>query len=225
MKNVLRYLADLEQNNNRAWYHENKADYKKANTEFKQFLQELIFTIGVFDNSVLHNEPKDLTFKLVRDTRFSNDKSPYKPTFRGHISSMGKLPIPVGYFISIAPNNRSFLGGGLFASMFNDATTMIRNYITKHGSEFEAIINNKEFVKYFTVKGEKLKNVPKGYDTTHPQAEYLKNKSWYLEYMIKDSEIIDTKTFIKQAAQMFKIMKPFNDFLNSALKDFKMPSR
>lgn len=53
----------------------------------------------------------DLTFKLVRDTRFSRDKSPYNPAFRAHISSMGKLPIPVGYFIMIKPGNQSFLGG------------------------------------------------------------------------------------------------------------------
>lgn len=69
-----------------------------------QTTQQLIYGIGEFDNSVLHNIPKELTFKLVRDTRFSHDKSPYNPSFRAHISSMGKLPIPVGYYIMIKPN-------------------------------------------------------------------------------------------------------------------------
>lgn len=69
-----------------------------------QTTQQLIYGIGEFDNSVLHNIPKELTFKLVRDTRFSHDKSHYNPSFRAHISSMGKLPIPGGYYIMIKPN-------------------------------------------------------------------------------------------------------------------------
>jgi len=32
-------------------------------------------------------------------------------------------------------------------------------------------------------------------------------------------------THIKQAAQIFQYMKPFNDYLNAALKGFSMPAR
>ena len=225
MKCVLEYLADLSQNNNREWYHANKARYQQSNAEFERFIGELIAAIGDFDSGVLHNVPKDLTFKMVRDTRFSHDKPPYNPVFRAHISSMGKLPIPVGYYILLAPGGRSFLGGGLFASMFGNATTMIRDYINMHGGEFEAIISAKTFTDYFTVKGETLKNVPRGYSADHPQAEYLKNKSWYLEYFIADEKVMDTSGLISYAAQLFQCMKPFNDYLNAALKGFTMPSR
>ncbi|MDR1410072.1 MAG: DUF2461 domain-containing protein [Oscillospiraceae bacterium] len=225
MNNIMKYLSDLESNNNREWYHANKKQYQEANTEFEQLIDELIFSIGKFDSSIVHNIPKELTFKLVRDTRFSNDKSPYNPTFRAHISSAGKLPVPVGYFISIAPGNRSFLGGGLFASMFKDATTMIRDYIVGHGNEFESIIRNKDFLECFSVKGEALKNTPRGYDDTHPQAEYLKNKSWYLEYPIADILFETKDDFLKQATKIFHKMKPFNDYLNKALKGFQMPIR
>lgn len=117
-KLILDYLSDLGKNNNRSWYHENKEQFKKANQEFEDLIQSLIFEIGKTDASILHNDPKDLTFKLVRDTRYSADKSPYNPAFRAHISSIGKLPILVGYFISIMPNGRSFLGGGLFTGIF-----------------------------------------------------------------------------------------------------------
>ena len=225
LNSILEYLTDLAQNNNREWYHANKERYNKANAEFERFLGELIAAIGEFDNSILHNAPKDLTFKLMRDTRFSHDKSPYNPAFRAHISSAGKLPIPVGYYILLAPGNRSFLGGGLFASMFKDATAMVRDHIVVNGSEFEAIIRDKTFVEHFSVKGEELKNVPSGYDATHPQAEYLKNKSWYLEYPVPDERIADANGFVKQAARVFRSMKPFNDYLNAALAGFKMPSR
>ena len=222
---IMDYLSALSVNNNREWYHANKNDYKTANAEFEGLLQALILEIGTFDSSILHNIPKDLTFKIVRDTRFGHDKSPYFPGFRAHISAKGKLPVPVGYYLMIKPGNQSFLGGGLFADMFKDATRKVRDSIAKNGEEWEAVIHEPEFEKYFTVKGTALKNVPAGYEKEHPQAEYLKFKSWYLEYPIKDEELSNAERFITKAAGMFRIMKPFNDYLNKALADFQMPER
>ena len=73
--------------------------------------------------------------------------------------------------------------------------------------------------------GAALKNVPAGYEKEHPQAEYLKFKSWYLEYQIKDEELNDAEAFLAKAAEIFRIMKPFNDYLNKALVNFQMPTR
>lgn len=87
------------------------------------------------------------------------------------------------------------------------------------------IIHEPEFEKYFVVKGTALKNVPAGYEKEHPQAEYLKFKSWYLEYPVKDEELKDAESFLAKAAELFRIMKPFNDYLNKALVNFQMPTR
>lgn len=222
---IIDYLSALNTHNDREWYHANKDSYKDANAEFEKFLQALILEIGKFDSSILHNDPKNLTFKLVRDTRFSHDKSPYNPAFRAHISSKGKLPVPVGYYLMIKPSNQSFLGGGLFADMFKDATMMVRDYIARNGEEWERIVHEPVFEKYFSVQGTALKNVPAGYDKDHPQAEYLKFKSWYLEYPVKDEELKDAELFLAKTAELFRIMKPFNDYLNRALMGFQMPSR
>lgn len=220
---IIEYLSELSANNNREWYHANKEDYKKANAEFEGLLQALIWEIGKFDSSILHNRPKDLTFKLVRDTRFSHDKSPYNAAFRAHISPEGKLPVPVGYYLMIKPGGQSFLGGGLFADMFKDATKRVRDYLAGNGEEWERIIHAPEFEQYFTVQGTALKNVPAGYEKEHLQAQYLKYKSWYLEYPVKDEELRDGEAFLAKAAEIFRIMKPFNDYLNRALAGFQMP--
>ncbi len=222
---IISYLSELSRNNNREWYHSHKEEYKEACAAFEALLQELILEIGKTDSSILHNEPKDLTFKIVRDTRFSHDKSPYHPAFRAHIGAKGKLPVPVGYYLMIKPQNQSFLGGGLFADMFRDATAMVRDYIAEHPGEWDEIIHNEEFMRYFTVKGNSLKNVPKGYDKEHSQAEFLKYKSWYLEYAVEDNAILSPETFLQQAAQVYTAMKPFNDYLNRALSEFQMPVR
>lgn len=222
---MMNYLSELSKNNDREWYHAHKEDYKCANAQFEELLQELILEIGRFDSSVMDQVPRELTFKLVRDTRFSHDKSPYNPAFRAHISSKGKLPVPVGYYLMIKPGDQSFLGGGLFADMFKDATGMVRDYIVAHADEWDQVIHAPEFEKYFTVKGTALKNVPRGYEKEHPQAEYLKFKSWYVEYPVKDEELLDAEKFLTGAANIFEAMKPFNDYLNQALAEFEMPKR
>ena len=222
---MLDFLAALGENNDREWFHSHKAQYKAASEEFEMLVGELKSRIGEFDGSVLRYAPKELTFKLMRDTRFSHDKSPYNPTFRAHISSMGKLPIPVGYYIMIKPNGGTFLGGGLFADMFANATAMVRDYISAHPDEWNEIITNDGFKRHFTVKGNALKNVPAGYPKDHPQAEYLKYKSWFTEYFVPDATVRDGERFVDEAVEIFRAVKPFNDFLNIALKDFKMPAR
>lgn len=222
---MLDYLVALGENNDREWFHAHKAEYKEATEQFETLVGELKSGIGEFDGSVLRYASKELTFKLMRDTRFSHDKSPYNPTFRAHISSMGKLPIPVGYYVMIKPNGGTFLGGGLFADMFANATAMVRDYIVVNSDEWSAIINAEEFKRYFTVKGNALKNVPNGYPKDHPQAEYLKNKSWYTEYFVPDETVRDGERFVAEAVKIFRAVKPFNDFFNAALKDFEMPAR
>lgn len=222
---ILNYLAELEQNNNREFYHAHKVEYLAAKAEFEALLQELILRIGETDGSVLRCAPGELMFRLNRDTRFSHDKSPYNPAFRAHISGGGKLPVPVGYYVMIRPGGRSFLGGGLFADMFKEATAMVRDFIAAHPEQWERVIRAEEFREIFQVKGTALKQVPAGYDRDHPQAEYLKFKSWYLEYPVADEAVRDGDGFVDLAADIFRKMKPFNDMMNRALDGFRMPER
>lgn len=225
MNKILDYLSGLAANNTREWYHAHKSEYQEANEQFKLLLQDLIFKIGETDGSILHNAPGDLTFKLVRDTRFSHNKSPYNPAFRAHIAAKGKLPVPVGYYFMIKPGNQSFLGGGLFADMFKDATSLVREYIYQNSEEFLHIIEETDFAGQFEVKGTSLKNVPKEYPPDCAVAKYLKYKSWYIEYPVEDGVFQDLPAFVDFASEKFLQMKPFNDFMNRALAGFTMPAR
>lgn len=219
---ILNFLNQLNENNNRDWYHNHKKERGDALFEFERLLQLLIDNLAHIDKSIIDLKPKDLIFRLNRDTRFSKNLPPYKISFSAHISSAGRFPIPAGYFICIQPNN-SFVGGGVFATQFPQATSLIRDHLVNHSEEFLNIIQKKEFCDNFKVLGMKLKNVPKNYDKNHDLAEYLKHKSWNIEYPLSDKELTSSDKIIFEIIDKFKIMKDFNDFLNKALVDFEMP--
>lgn len=222
-KPMMDFLASLAANNSLDWMHAHKAECKASTQDFENFVGELIVRLAVHNPRLLALRPGDLTFKLNRDTRFSADKSPYTPAFRAHISPSGKAPVPVGYFLMLSPGH-SFLGGGLFASMFTDATAQIRDYITSNGDELAQIAN--ELKTYgLTIDGEKLKNVPRGHDAEHPQAAFLKYKSWYLEDNVDDAIVRDGPRLLEYAEERFLLMEPFNAYLNKALEGWKMPER
>lgn len=165
-----------------------------------------------------------MIFRLNRDTRFSKNLPPYKTSFSAHISPAGRFPIPAGYFISIQPNN-SLIGGGVFATQFPQATSLIRDYLVTNSDEFLRIINEKDFIDNFEVEGVKLKNVPRGYDKNHILGEYLKHKSWDIEYHFSNEALYSSDQAIKQMVKQFRNMKNFNDFLNAALVNFTYPEK
>lgn len=221
---ILEFLAALRENNSLDWMAANKELYKDAKAQFAELVQALITRLSEADTSIAHLNAKDLIFRLNRDTRFSHDKSPYNPSFRAHISSGGRMPIPAGYYINVAPGN-IFLGGGLFATQFPEATAKVRDYIVGHGNELQGILEAPAFSAQYQLLGEKLKNVPRRYPADHPQAEYLKHKSWDVEYHMDNAIFEDADSFIRLAVKRFLLMRPFNDFLNVALGGFKMPER
>lgn len=214
------FLKDLEKNNSLEWMKSHREQYLEAKNEFALFIQDLIHRIAKFDPSVACLRAEDLTYRLNKDTRFSKNKTPYHTAFRAHISTAGKKPIPAGYYICISPS-ASFLGGGVFATQFPQATTLVRDYILQNAEEFQRIINTHEFAANFSIEGDKLKNVPRGYDKEHPLSEYMKHKSWNIEYHVSYQQLLEND--ISFIAQKFQLMKPFNDFLNEALKEFTLP--
>lgn len=219
---MLGFLTDLEANNDLEWMRANKPDYLAAKQAFLDLVDELIDSIVVFDPAVAGLNAKDLIFRLNRDTRFGKDKSPYNPSFRAHISSAGRKPIPPGYYLQISPK-RSFLGGGIFATQFPAATTMVRDFIVQNPNRWREVVEAEPFASIFTVEGECLKRPPRGYDRDNPLIEMLKHKSWCLEYDLIDEDT--TEKSVPHMAQIFERMKPFNDLLAEATTGFTYPVR
>ncbi|AZA53702.1 DUF2461 domain-containing protein [Chryseobacterium sp. G0201] len=207
------FIKKLTKNNNREWFNENKNLYTESQQNVISFLEDLINEMGEFDEELAKLDPKKALFRIYRDTRFSKDKIPYKTNF-GASLGMGKGSQKGGYYLHIEPG-KSFLAGGIYMPE-SSVLKEVRKEISLYGDDFIKIINNKDFKKHFPEldQGDKLKKVPQGFEKEDPMGEYLKLKSFIVVYNLKDEEVLD-KNAAKNMANIFKVMKPFNDFLNT----------
>jgi uncharacterized protein (TIGR02453 family) len=216
-KSTLDFLKKLKKNNNREWFSKNKELYDDARYDFEVFVFNLIQKISEFDESISGLEPKDCLFRIYRDVRFSKNKAPYKLNFAAAIQIGGRKSGKSGYYLHIQPGGENMLACGVYMPM-PDVLSSIRKLIASEYKEYERLIKAKEFKKEFKeVWGgdDRLKNVPKGFLKDHPAAEHLKNKSFIAYRMVPDEKVL-SKNFLEYSARIFKIMKPFNDFINRA---------
>lgn len=89
-KIIFDFLENIRKNNNREWFNSHKDEYLSAKAVFEKCIEEAIARITEFDPSVKHLTIKDVTYRFYRDTRFSQDKSPYKTHLGAYIAAHGK---------------------------------------------------------------------------------------------------------------------------------------
>ena len=90
MKTVISFLGELIANNNREWFDANRHYYREAQNDFDLFIEQMIVEIRRFDSSIGALTAKDCTYRIYRDIRFTNDKTPYKNHFGAYIVQGGK---------------------------------------------------------------------------------------------------------------------------------------
>ncbi|MEI6123510.1 MAG: DUF2461 domain-containing protein [Bacteroidota bacterium] len=215
IENCLNFLTELSVNNNREWFANNKKKYDRAKADFVKITEGMIKEIGTFDAEMLKLKPQDCIFRIFRDVRFSKDKSPYKTNFGASFNKSGRKVHNAGYYLHLQPGS-SFLGGGIYMPE-PETLKKIRQEIYYNFDEFEAIINDKEFVKYYTtVDGSKLILPPKGYEKDFRGIEYLKYKDYIAMHQFDPLKLTEEKLF-EFSIKAYKAMKKFNDFLNRAV--------
>lgn len=212
---TFKFLKDLTKNNNKEWFTENKKRYDVAKADFEQFVTALIQQVAKFDPAIGNLDAKKCIFRIYRDTRFSKDKTPYKINMGANFSaSPSKIHDHAGYYIHIEPG-KSFLAGGAYEPQ-TLWINKIRQEIDYNTKDFKKIINAASFTKNFgEIKGDKLKTVPKGFPKDHPELSLLQYKSFLLVHDC-DDKMVTSDGFMKHLTDVYKSMKPFNDFLNRA---------
>lgn len=213
---LLSFLKELEKNNTKDWFDANRKKYEELRKQWIELVAELISEVGKFDKDVAILEPKQCIFRINRDIRFSNDKSPYKTNFGISLSKFGKKDNFCGYYLHVQPSG-SFVAGGTYLPM-PDKLAAIRQEIDYQAEEFVKIITHQTFKKQFgKLSGESLQRPPKGYEADNPMIQFIKHKSFLAEQKLSESDLTSPK-FKKNLVSVFMAMQPLNDFLHRAMQ-------
>ncbi len=214
-KSTLKFLSDLNRNNNREWFTVNRDRYNEAKAEYEAFVQAVINEVSKFDPILKGLEARTCMYRINRDIRFSSDKTIYKTYMGAFIVKGGKKNGDkfAGYYIHVEPGNNSMVAGGAYVPPM-PWLTAIRENIDAKGEKFHKILENKDLKDYFgEIEGEKLKSAPKGFSRDHRDIELLKMKSYLVSRIFSDREITSEGVF-ELIIKGCRAMKPLNDFLN-----------
>lgn len=212
---TLKFLKQLAANNNKEWMDANRGEYEYAKQNYLELVTAVLKEMTAFEPGFADIPAKGCIFRLNRDVRFSEDKSPYKTHFGAFFSTGGKKSPNAGYYFHLQPG-ACFLAGGAWMPPA-DMLKNIRQEIDYDLPGFEAIVNDKAFKKlYGGIEGEQLKKAPQGYAIDNPAIEYLRFKSFTVTSPLTDDAVTD-KAFAKKLAGSFKVMQPFIGFLNRGL--------
>jgi len=216
LNHSLNFLTLLRENNNREWFAANKPQYVEARTEFELLINILLPRLKDVDPEIDVFQAKECVFRIFKDTRFSKDKTPYKTNLGAFIAPGGRKSPFAGYYIHVEPG-QSFIGGGVYMPQ-SEQLRAVRTRIFENVDTYKNIINQTSFKKYFPkIYGEKMKTAPRGFDREWPDIDLLRNKHYAVVHNIPDS-FWHSANIIDRIVRVFKAQRPFNVFINEAIR-------
>ncbi len=212
----LRFLRGLARNNRREWFQPRKPLFEE---HVKQPMRRLVEAL----NAAMRNfapeyltDPDKAIYRIYRDTRFSEDKTPYKDHIAAsfpcrRLAGLGAA----GYYVAVS-HKEVAIGGGVYRPCPETLLAM-RGHIAARHAEFRRLMRSRGLRRLFgELDGEQLSRVPKGFCADHPAADLLRFKQ-YLFYIELAPDLAATPALYTEALARFRAMAPFIDFLNAPL--------
>ncbi|GLQ24132.1 TIGR02453 family protein [Algimonas ampicilliniresistens] len=175
------FLAGLSDNNNKAWFDENKPSFEtRLKAPFERLLEALSERLS--DADIPMQGSKKTMFRMHRDIRFSKDKRPYK-------TNTGALMTPDGRKNEKAPILYLHMdaGGGFAAAGFYKFKASdlepIRHRMLDKADEFDAVLSSLDKAGLSLTRSDPLKSMPRGFKDAdgHRHADKLQLKSLIVE--------------------------------------------
>ena len=164
-----KFLRALGRNNSREWFAEHKPEYE---THLRQPFLKLITDLQPDIAAISLNyraDPKQVggsLFRIHRDTRFSNDKTPYKTWSGARFFHERSKTVPApSFYLHLQPGN-CFIGAGLWHPE-PETQRRIRNFMVDNPSGWKAATQSAAFKRKFELTGESLVRPPRGYPADH----------------------------------------------------------
>jgi len=213
---TVRFLRALKRNNRREWFQPRKAEYEaKVRAPMVAVIEQLAVDFRAFAPELVAS-PKMSLYRVYRDTRFSEDKTPYKTHVAASFPWRGlQKHEGAGVYFHLAPDD-VWIGGGMYAPP-SPQLHAVREYIAAHHARLRRIIEASAFKKTFgALEGEKLQRVPRGFSKDHAAAELLKHRQ-FLAGVELPSALASSPAFYARLLAVFRQIVPLVRFLNEPL--------
>ncbi len=215
---LFKFLRQLDHNNNRDWFTANKDRFHQdVRDPLLQFIADFKPKLAKISTHLVADPhpTRGSMFRIHRDTRFSNDKRPYKTWVAAQFRhEAGKDAHAPGFYLHISPKE-VFAGVGIWHP---DGPTLnkIRDAIAENGAEWKRSINGKGFRSTFELQGDALKRAPKGFDPEHPLIEDIKRKDFIGVADLSTADLVRAD-FLDQYTKTVRNGTPFMKFLTKAV--------
>lgn len=202
------FLRALAEHNERTWFKARKDVYED---ELKGPLQCLIADVARRMDRAglpLTGSPKRSRFRIYRDTRFSNDKRPYKTNLGAVFDRSGAKKAPGVVYVHVEPG-RCFLAAGFYQPEVKYLRP-VRQAIADDPARFEQLLTTMG-ARDLPVGpgGDTLTGMPRGFAAYRetPVADYLRWKNYLVRREVPD-EALQTPAFAASVVEVARASQP-----------------
>jgi len=212
---TINFLSAIRANNNKPWFVEHKPDYESY---FMRPAREFVVAMGerlreLSPEVVADPRVNKSIFRIYRDVRFSQDKTPYKThlTLLFWVGEGSKLENP-GYYFHLDAENL-MIGGGIYQF----AKPMLKAYRDAVvdpvlGPALNQLITNLKG-KGYDVGYQTYKRVPRGYAPDHQYADLLRYSGFTMGIDLGLPETLQAPTLIDTCFEIYRHAQPMIDWL------------
>jgi uncharacterized protein (TIGR02453 family) len=207
---VFAFLKQLEKNNHRDWMQVHKKEYLANEKALKQFYAAVEKDLNEKDQI-----EKIKVFRINRDIRFSNDKTPYN-IHRSVSFSRAGAHRRGGYYFRLQPG-KTMMAGGFFEPEATDLLR-IRKEFEMDAGPIRKILADEDFKKAFGdfVQDNAVKTAPKGFSKEDPNIDLIRLKSFFVIHEFTDEEVLSAG-FKDELIRHYRLLRPFFDYMSEVL--------
>jgi len=218
-KDFFAFFKALKKNNNRDWFNANKARYLESVVgpmgEYIGSMAPLLEAISPYYNADPRPHGGSM-FRIYRDTRFSNDKTPYKTHAACHFRHRaGRDAHAPGFYLHIETDGIS-IGGGIWRPPAKQLG-QIREFIADNPAAWDGLAQSDEIRDLGGIQGDSLKRPPRGFAADARHIEDLKRKSFYVMSGFSAGLAL-SPDLVTESARVFRTTAKLNHFISDALE-------
>ena len=212
----LAFLRALKRNNRREWFQPRKEQF---DADVREPMLAIVERLAGDLHSIAPEivvDPKTAMYRIYRDTRFSENKTPYKThvaavfPWRGLAKHEG-----AGLYFHVSPDE-VWMGGGMYSPQTAQLQA-VREHIAGNVRRMRAIVESPGFRRHVgELEGERLQRVPHGFPKDHAAAEYLKYRQFLAGRELPPAFACNPK-FYSTLVTVFRQVAPLARFLNEPL--------